>query len=716
MRIKSQVWFFALVLVMCVFPFIQAQDKTGEELYQEALFLMEGMGNYAEAIKIFGEIARDFPDNEQLAARALLQMGLCYENLGMLKAQKVFQEIVEKYPEQTREVNLAKERLARIAKALEEQTPKPDFQKIRIPAAPRNGVLSPDGKLLAFVSQGSVWAVPISGRVQPDLAGEPVRLTEPMGAFNVGNIMAWSGDSQWIAFNAIVRGLEVDKYVVSVSGGEPMKVPLTSYRGGGAYNYRLSLSSDGSTLAFCSMDITSSDIHTESNRPLLLYTIPVEGGEARRLTDTPAGQPVFSPDDKRIAFIRRYIIEEVAAQNELWVINADGTEPVKLIDFIDKAMGPAVMGPVWSPDGTMIAFHYLSDEIWIIPASKDHKTEVEPIKIKLPLSSTQRIISGWTTDNKMGLILEDPRQRHQAAYTVPATGGRATQISPEITSADGELFEGLPFHPRWSSDGKKIYFRWGKGNIASIPSEGGKPSIVHSSKDTKIVTGIPGGGNDVSPDGKTVVFMAYIEGVYPIPVDIWTVPAEGGEPTQITNSPSQDRYPCWSPDGKSIAFVRSTEKSKDEYIANINIIPAEGGEIRQLTTEADRVSFSSIKWSPDGETIAYFSLDTTINIKPLQGEEPSVVVNIGDTNLGGHSELSWSPDGKELAFTSRGRIMVVSLEGGEMREVEIDILNEDVQSFHIDWSPDGEKFTFTAGFRSGGEFWLMENFLPVINN
>jgi len=692
------------------------QRETARELFERALYLEETKGDLEKAIEVYSRIVKEFPDERATAAKAQLHIGLCYEKLGLKEAQKAFQSVIDKYPEQTQEVALAKERLAKLAKALTEETHKPSFRKIRIPANPGNGVLSPDGKLLAFTSQGSVWVVPIHGKVQPDLAGESVRLTEPMGALNMGNILTWSGDGKWIAFNAPERiggGERKDAiYVVSSSGGKPKKIPINLYRGNHAYNFRISLSAEGKTLAFCSRDITTSKIDPEKDEPLLLYTIPVDGGEARRLTDAWAREPAFSPDGKRIAFTRRYLLENGTVQEDLWIINYDGAKPIKVTEFPGRARGP-----VWSPDGKMIAFHYepggsnFSDEIWIVPAPVDRKLAEVPIKIKLP-SESLSMIAGWTTDNKIGLLLTNPL--HQAVYTVPAGGGKATQVSPETATlfTGSEDFEGYPCHPRWSPDGEKIYFRWGKGNIVAVPSQGGNLSPVHSSKDTKLVEVLPGGGNDVSPDGKKIVFVAYKEGARPPRVSIWTIPVEGGEPKQIIKSPTQGRFPCWSPDGKWIAFLHETEKSKEEVLLNIYIVPAEGGEVRQLTSEVDRVDYAAIKWAPDGNHIAYFSLDKTINIKPVQGGEPRVVVNV--ENVHGHCELSWSPDGKELAYTSKGRIMVVSLGGGEPREIRTGILNEEVQNFHIDWSPDGKKFAFTAGLGGDEELWLMEGFLPLI--
>ncbi len=110
-----------------------------------------------------------------------------------------------------------------------EEPRKPKFRKIRIPSNPENGVLSPDGKRFAFVSQRSVWTVPIPGNVQPDLAGEAIRLTEPIGAWNRDNTMAWSGDGKWIAFNTRDENREDGIYVVSSDGSQPKKIPVVPY-------------------------------------------------------------------------------------------------------------------------------------------------------------------------------------------------------------------------------------------------------------------------------------------------------------------------------------------------------------------------------------------------------------------------------------------------------------------------------------------------------
>jgi tetratricopeptide (TPR) repeat protein len=200
-------------------------------------------GDLQGAIVLYRQIIEKHGDNATVAAKALYRLGWCHERLGNQEARNAYRRLIDAYPGQKEQVALARTRLAELDAMAGEASRKPTFRKIRIPANPGNGVLSPDGNKFAFASQGSVWIVPIPGKVQPDLAGEPVRLTEPIDAFNVGNAMAWSGDGKWIAFNTWNKeGLGL--YVVSSEGGEPTKVAVS--RGGGInVTGRVSLSEAG---------------------------------------------------------------------------------------------------------------------------------------------------------------------------------------------------------------------------------------------------------------------------------------------------------------------------------------------------------------------------------------------------------------------------------------------------------------------------------------
>jgi Tol biopolymer transport system component len=140
------------------------------------------------------------------------------------------------------------------------------------------------------------------------------------------------------------------------------------------------------------------------------------------------------------------------------------------------------------------------------------------------------------------------------------------------------------------------------------------------------------------------------------------------------------------------------------------MVSAEGGEVRQLTDAQDRVAYANFACSPEGVWVAYVSADKEIRLLPLQGGENRVVTRVESAHF--HRELSWSPDASEIAYAERGRIMVVSIQDGRLREVETGILTKKSQNFHLDWSPDGKKLAFSAQLGGEPEFWFIKDFLP----
>ncbi len=673
------------------------QQETAKELFEQALYLEETKGELEKAIEVYKQVVKKFPDERVTAAKAQLHIGVCYEKLGFNEAQKAFQKVIDNYPDQQQEVAIAKERIAALSKALEKVPVKPTFRKIRIPVELADGAqLSPDGKKLTFSSkryEGSIWAVPVPGKVRPNIAGEPVKLTGEMDVWGWGH--TWSADGQWIAFNYLRSEKDVfvsEIYVIPSSGGEPEKIPVPVNRGGGfhLYQYCLSLSPEGKVLAFASRE----EEETGKPKSSSIYTVSVEGGVAKRLTEARTWLPAFSPDGKKIAYVKAYTPKEGPWLSDVWVIQNSGGRPIQVSD-----LGGRARDPVWSPGGKWIAFlrepkaDEGSKEICIVPESGTGKPTALPTRIELPLEASLRL-AGWTRDNKIGLLLKEPV--HRAIYTVHSSGGKATQVTPG---------EGWESSPGWSPDGKRIFFQDEK-NTCSVPAEGGKVSTI-------AIAGIQDGvvkSECVSPDGKKIVFMGRKKG--DTEWSLWTVPVDGGEPAQITTSPLTDAYPCWSPDGKSIAFMRQ-EKTSDgkSVITNLFSVPAAGGAARQLTSGSDKDKAQRVcKWSPAGKLIAYISAPTrSIKVISVEGGESKVVAEMEQGRRA--YDITWSPDGKKIAYTSNEGIFIVSLDGTEPAEVKTGL---DAMAFHIAWSPDGEKMAFAASKGGELELWLMEDFLPLI--
>ena len=715
---KSRI-FLNVFLVLSIFVFLSANiQQTAEQLYQSGIYKEEVEGNLEKAIAIYEQIIKDFPQNKSTAAKALYHIGLCYEKLGNREAQKAYQRLIEEYPGQIQEVNLAKKRLANLAKVVEKVPHKPTFRKIRIPTGISWDMhLSPDGKKVSLVSDKKIWIMPLSGKLGSDFPGAPIEL-------NTENVRvdwaahAWSGDGNWIAFNEEVPQEERTKerkgnqgiYIVSSEGGSPKKV-CESYRDARTVNYRISLSPDGKTLAFSDVDLERNEQH--------IYIIPVDEGVPKQLADMQAREPVFSPDGKMIAFVEDKNLGR--GGGDLWVVPAQrGT--LKLVANTKKASSP-----IWSPKGDMIAFLDYGEkrnQINFIPIGEDGESAGEMITIDAP-EGTDGIwlLAGWSPDNKIGAIFEKSGETH--LYTLPTKGGKAMQVA----HGGGQ--------PRWSPDGKRIFCvnfpsdrsgAWQGLAIGSIPAEGGSFTTVPIQSDVKIYLPYFGVGNRVSPDGKMIVFSGKTQNKLPhfLHNCIWTLPVDGGKPKQLTKASAQttDMHPCWSPDGKAIAFVRARIPKniiETSYInTNIYMVKIDGGEPTPLTTESDSVNFGPIEWSPDGKFIAYFSqqVDTSgygnLSIISANGDGKSLVIGkVNDPHPG--MQFAWSPDSKRIAFNGPDGnvIKIISLEDGSIVNIETGLVDSNIGD-RLDWSPDGERFVFVGGKGEDKEFWLMEDFMPLI--
>jgi Tol biopolymer transport system component len=681
-------------------------QQTADQLYEKALYLEEAKGEMQQAIDLYQEIIKQYPGNRPVIAKALLHAGFCYEKLGLKEAQQVYRRLINDYSENKDEASMARVRLASLERALADLRHKPNFHKIEIASKPQNGVMSHDGKKLAFTADHGVWVVPLQSNLGNDIAGEPVRIADVPGASNFNNVLAWSSDGQWIAVNG--GGDEADDvYIIPAAGGEPRKIRMPA-RDAGNSNFRLSLSPDGEKLAFSALEPGLSSQNAKYDE-LHIFIIPSRGGVPRQISSGLGMSPSFSPDGKLIAYVTPYekkeppkSVQGTRYDSDLWVVNSSGNPPIKL-----AVADGRLEGPVWSPDGRFIAATGRTDvggkEIWIYPLSSDASSAGEPTIIALP-GYSMGMLTGWTPENELGVFIRS--EYRSAVYTVPSSGGRAVQVTPE----------GIVYYPRWSPDGKRIFLRWVKQDedppvqVVYVPAMGGNVTKIPW-PETALMTRVPGGGHNISPDGLKMV-VSGAEKPYNSEkfMDLRVIPLDDGLPLRLTNDESHEKYPCWSPDSKWIAFVEWQKISEDKGFDAIYRIPAEGGKPIQVTSAKDSVSVGAITFTPDGKRIAFFSQDMIKTI-PVDGGESEVLIK--DAKSDYWSQLTWSSDGSKIAYNIEGKIWITTLATGEKTYLKTG-LPENFSVSEFDWSPDGEKITFMTDSGDEPEFWLISDFLPLV--
>ncbi|NQU65290.1 MAG: PD40 domain-containing protein, partial [SAR324 cluster bacterium] len=707
------------IIAMCLVLLSLFEQSTfaqnAHDLFQKALVAERTQGDLDQAIQLYKQIIANHADDRALAAKALLQMGGCYEKLGNTEAQKAYGRIVEEYADQSATMAQARTRLAVLISSVGSDKPlQPKFTKIKIPTRLSRSVkLSPDGKNLTLVSDKKLWKLPLSGNLGPRFSGIPVQLnTEGIEVDHQAGL-SWSGDGKWIAFHEFPSADTTEKeknnqsiFVVSSKGGKPTKVSET-YSKGRIENFWISLSPDGKTLAHSSIN----------NNGQYVFSTPVDGGTSKQLVDIQSREPAFSSDGKWIAYVEDKNFG--TGGGNLWIVPAVGGEP-KLI-----AKAGYATSPVWSPDNSMIAF-----------VDDDKKTQINLVEVPLEGQENSNVIridapegmqgvsllAGWTSENKIGAVLT--KKVENAIYSLPVQGGMATVV----------LSDCWAMMPRWSPNGSQIYYTSSeiKGSqkafqltLASVPANGGTGKFLAKDKGGKKVWQLGNqGGNRISPDGKTIISAAWQELIPNINfprVNLWKISTDGLESEKITDKKGHyfDASPSWSPDGKNIAFIRAKlKRTKSSLLDTVNIITinSSGSEEKILVTVYDKFIFSLV-WSPDGKMLAYLSMENkapkTKQINFINAENGAVMfsweVPSADTDI----ELAWAPDSKRIAINDGERkvIKIMTVNNGNIEDIKTNL--GDVKIRHIDWSPDGERFVFAGKKRGEAGFWFMENFLPL---
>ena len=205
---------------------------------------------------------------------------------------------------------------------------------------------------------------------------------------------------------------------------------------------------------------------------------------------------------------------------------------------------------------------------------------------------------------------------------------------------------------------------------------------------------------DWSPDGQKIVFTSdRTDNKNP---DIFVINNNGTEVRNLTHDNANDNSPDWSPDNNQIVFGSDRDGGQDLYVVRVNT-----GEVTRLTN--DGITKSAPAWSPDGKQIAYWMTDSAgvpqIYMVDLATNQSKALTTEGPNNW-----PTWSFDGTRLVFENSSSAANANLEMLSLADNKITpITTGSANNVRPAWTTNGD--ILFASDRDGGNIDIYQTSL-----
>lgn len=492
------------------------------------------------------------------------------------------------------------------------------------PALSEPGI-SPDGKEIAFVSGADIWTVPVTGGNARLLISHPAIESRPL------------------------------------------------------------YSPDGTKLAFGSTRTGAGDV----------YVLTFATSDLRRLTyDDSNEQPTGWSHDGRWVYFQT-TGHNISGMNDIYRVSVDGGTPMPVA--ADRYANQYFAAP--SPSGNVIAITARgtsASQWWRKGRSHLDDAEIDlvhetnpPTYEALTDAEAKEMWPMWSADGKSIYYVSD-RVAGQNIWVRPASkGGEPRQVT--------HFSEGRVLWPTISGDGKTIVFERDFG-IWKLDTASGKAEEVHITR-----IGVPSttnvehlslsngfSGLAISPDGKKVVFTAHGQ--------LFAASAkDGGDAMRVTHTSANESDVIWAPDSKEVVYVSDREGAPHIYEFDFT----KNQEMR-LTNDAAGDAYP--QFSPDGKTLAFIRADHELRVIDMATKKERLMATgaLERPPLGAPHAVTFSPDSKWIAYLNYGprgfrNVMLIPTDGGEAKEASY-IPNSNAGS--LAWSPDGTYLLFVTSQRT----------------
>ena len=457
-----------------------------------------------------------------------------------------------------------------------------------------------------------------------------------------------------------------------------------------------------------------------------LFTVPVEGGDARQLTSNPAhdADPVWTPDGKYIVFASWR-----EGSKDIWIVPSEGGTPKRLTSFGGRETPLTV-----APDGTLYLSANIQEDMQSCVFPGDNKLYSLPLQKTLEaamaggqLPAPKQVFSFEVANlsvNAAGQMLyedvkgyeDEFRKHHTSAVTRDIwlkDGGKFTKLTS---------FPGEDRNPVWASDGSKWYYLSEQGNTR----KGGPKGEITKNPEPD---DWGGDSNIFRGDGNQITFLKK----HPVRYlsvaangtlafswngDLYTM-QDGGVPRKVKITLTKDnpeREHIWqslsgrpgsmaiSPDGKEIAFVLRG----DVYTTTPDL------------TDTRRITFTpeqerDVSFGKDGHSLYYASERKgewavyKVELKNKKDGHFTFCSGFTEKRVSPEGEICFqpaaSPDGKKLAYLrTRSEIVVTDADGGHpktlLKGINASYSDGDLP---FSWSPDSR--SILTVYQGGGRMY-----------
>jgi len=428
-------------------------------------------------------------------------------------------------------------------------------------------------------------------------------------------------------------------------------------------------------------------------QPPALSRVPVLGGPPEKILDNfliqGPSSVTFSPDERRMAFVRR------GGDEEFSLVVADPTGANERTLVTHKR--PVIFGlPSWSPDGKTIVCAYgsaervesstpyigitsfdadsgaetrITNERWVnlsqiswlpdskglvLSASEEELTPSQIWQLDFPSGEARRVTNdlntylGASLTADAGALVTVQTDRVPNIWVANASdASRARQI----TTGSGK-FDGY-YGVTWTPDGRVVYASVASGSwdIWTMNADGtGQRQLTVGSRSNY--------GPSVSADGRRIAFVSNRAGAF----NIWRMDADGSNPLQLTRGRGEN-FPHFTPDGRWVIYATIGYGQSNA----IWKVPADGGEPVKLTEKPASWPFVS----PDGKSfVCVYGNDpfsaSKLAVIPIDGGEPTKMFDLPPTF---NANTVWLPDNRGIAFldsrTGTNNVWMQPLSGGK---------------------------------------------------